>query len=138
MISAGWMGAARPRERRSFRASLALCVCPHAPFPEEQTVLSRIFAGRFLGSSAMSNASFTSRPLGTAMVGGAIAMAILDLLVRKNILTVDDVQGALTTAQSSLISSPAVQGSLDGARVIGEIKDLFARRERGQWSERRR
>ena len=85
----------------------------------------------------MSNASFTSRPLGTAMVGGAIAMAILDLLVRKNILTVDDVQGALTTAQSSLISSPAVQGSLDGARVIGEIKDLFARRERGQWNERR-
>ena len=38
----------------------------------------------------MSNTSF-SRPLGTAMVGGAIAMAILDLLVRKNILTVDDV-----------------------------------------------
>ncbi len=66
------------------------------------------------------------------MVGGAIAMAILDLLVRKNMLTVDDVQGALTTAQSSLISSPAVQGSLDGARIIGEIKDLFARRERGQ------
>jgi hypothetical protein len=90
----------------------------------------------FLGSSIMSNASF-SRPLGTAMVGGAIAMAILDLLVRKNILTADDVQGALTTAQSSLISSPAVHGSLDGARVIGEIKDLFARRERGQWNERR-
>jgi hypothetical protein len=90
----------------------------------------------FLGSSIMSNASF-SRPLGTAMVGGAIAMAILDLLVRKNILTVDDVQGALTTAQSSLISSPAVHSSLDGARVIGEIKDLFARRERGQWNERR-
>jgi hypothetical protein len=84
----------------------------------------------------MSNASL-SRPLGTAMVGGAIAMSILDLLVRKNILTVDDVQGALTTAQSSLISSPAVHGSLDGARVIGEIKDLFARRERGQWNERR-
>jgi hypothetical protein len=60
-----------------------------------------------------------------------------DLLVRKNILTIDDVQGALTTAQSSLISSPAVQGSLDGARVIGEIKDLFARRERSQWNERR-
>jgi hypothetical protein len=90
----------------------------------------------FLGSSIMSNASF-SRPLGTAMVGGAIAMALLDILVRKNILTVDDVQGALTTAQSSLISSPAVHGSLDGARVIGEIKDLFARRERGQWNERR-
>ena len=90
----------------------------------------------FLGSSIMSNASF-SRPLGTAMVGGAIAMAILDLLVRKNILTVDDVQGALTTAQSSLISSPTVHGSLDGARIIGEIKDLFARRERGQWNERR-
>ena len=46
--------------------------------------------------------------------------------MRKNILTVDDVQAVLTTAQSSLISSPAVQGSLDGARIIGEIKDLFA------------
>ncbi len=85
----------------------------------------------------MSNASFASRPLGTAMVGGAIAMAILDILVRKNILTVDDVQGALTTAQSSLIGSPAVHGSLDGARVIGEIKDIFARRERVRLSERR-
>jgi hypothetical protein len=92
--------------------------------------------GRFLGSSIMSNASLT-RPLGTTMVG-AIAMAILGLLVRKNILTVDDVQGALTTAQSSLISSPAVSGSLDGARIIGEIKDLFARRERGFLNEVRR
>src|SRR5271154_6879826 len=91
--------------------------------------------GAFLGSSVMSNASFASRPLGTAMVGGAIAMAILDLLVRKNILTVDDVQGALTTAQSSLISTPAVSGSLDGARIIGEIKDVFARRERGFLNE---
>ena len=54
----------------------------------------------------MSNASFTSRPLGTAMVGGALAMAILDLLVRKNVLTVDDAQGALKTAQSSLVNSP--------------------------------
>jgi hypothetical protein len=85
----------------------------------------------------MSEASF-SRPLGTAMVGGAIAMAILDLLVRKNILTVDDVQGALTTAQSSLIASPQVHGSLDGARLIGEIKDLVAGRGRDQRAERRR
>ena len=77
----------------------------------------------------MSNASFT-RPLGTAMVGGAIAMAILDLLVRKNILTVDDVQGALTTAQSSLISSPAVQGSLDGAGSSGRSKTVRAPRAR--------
>ncbi len=83
----------------------------------------------------MSNASLT-RPLGTAMVGGAIAMALLDLLVRKNLLTVDDVQGALKTAQSSLISSPTVHGALDGARIIGEIKDLFARGERGQRNER--
>jgi hypothetical protein len=64
-----------------------------------------------------------SRPLGTAMVGGAIAMAILDLLVRKNMLTLDDVQGALKTAQASLIASPAVAGSLDGARIIGEIAE---------------
>jgi hypothetical protein len=93
--------------------------------------------GRFVGSAIMSNTSL-SRPLGTAMVGGAIAMAVLDLLVRKNILTVDDVQGALTTAQSSLISSPTVNGSLDGARIIGEIKDLFARRERSFLNEVRR
>lgn len=84
----------------------------------------------------MSNASF-SRPLGTAMVGGAIAMAILDILVRKNILTVDDAQRVLKTAQSSLVNAPAVHGSSDGARIVGEIKDLFARRERGHWSERR-
>jgi hypothetical protein len=47
-------------------------------------------------------------------------------------------KGALTTAQSSLISSPQVHGSLDGARVIGEIKDVFARRERGFLNEVRR
>jgi hypothetical protein len=105
--------------------------------PAALSVSSRDAHRALLGSSFMSNAT-VSRPLGTAMVGGAIAMAILDLLMRKNILTVDDVQGALTTAQSSLISSPAVHGSLDGARIIGEIKDLFARRERGQWNERRR
>ena len=84
----------------------------------------------------MSNASFTSRPLGTAMVGGAIAMATLDILVQKNVLTVDDVQAVLKTAQSSLVNSPRVYGSLDGARIIGEIKDIFARRERGHWNER--
>jgi hypothetical protein len=90
-----------------------------------------------LGSSGMSNASFTSRPLGTAMVGGAIAMATLDILVQKNVLTVDDVQAVLKTAQSSLVNSPRVYGSLDGSRIIGEIKDIFAQRERGHWSERR-
>jgi hypothetical protein len=84
----------------------------------------------------MSNASFTSRPLGTALVGGALAMAILDSLVRKNVLTVDEAQGALKTAQSSL-SSPSVHGSLDAARIIGEIRDLFARREPGHRTERR-
>jgi hypothetical protein len=114
----------------------AIFLFPRLPSLAASATSLRDVERTFLGSSIMSNASF-SRPLGTAMVGGAIAMAILDLLVRKNILTVDDVQGALTTAQSSLISSPAVHGSLDGARVIGEIKDLFARRERGQWNERR-
>jgi hypothetical protein len=64
-------------------------------------------------------------------------MAILDVLVRKNVLTVDEAQGALKTAQSSLTNAPSVHGSLDGARIIGEIRDLFARRERGHWTERR-
>ena len=86
----------------------------------------------------MSNVSFTSRPLGTAMVGGAIAMAILDILVRKNVLTVDDAQGSPQDgSELSLVNAPTVHGSLDGARIIGEIKDIFAGRERGQWSERR-
>jgi hypothetical protein len=107
-------------------------------FQQERQSYLGYFTERSFGGSVMSNASLTSRPLGTAMVGGAIAMALLDLLVRKNLLTVDDVQGALTTAQSSLISSPTVHGALDGAGVIGEIKDLFARGERGRWSERRR
>lgn len=75
-----------------------------------------------------------SRPLGTAMVGGAIAMAILDLLVRKNVLTIDDVHGALKTAQGSLISSPAVAGSLDGARIIGEITEQITIIYRDKWN----
>ena len=85
----------------------------------------------------MSNASFTSRPLGTAMVGGAVAMATLEVLVQKNLLSLDDVQAVLKTAQTALVDAPAVHGSLDGARIIGEIKAIFAGRERGHWSERR-
>jgi hypothetical protein len=81
----------------------------------------------------MSNASITNLPLGTAMVGGAIAMAILDLLVKKNVLTIDDVQGALKTAEGSFINSPNVTGSVDGARIIGEMSELFTRR----WRRRR-
>jgi hypothetical protein len=124
------MGArARAGEIRFARARSFLS--PRLPFPAKD-----LHPASF-GSSAMSNASFTSRPLGTAMVGGAIAMATLDILVQKNVLTADDVQAVLKTAQSSLVNSPRVYGSLDGARIIGEIKDIFARRERGQWSERR-
>jgi hypothetical protein len=62
------------------------------------------------------------------MVGGAIAIAILRLLVKRDVLSVDDVQGALKTAQGSLVDSPAVTGSMDGARIIGEITEQFSRR----------
>jgi hypothetical protein len=75
-----------------------------------------------------------SRPLGTAMVGGALAMAILDLLVRKNVLTIDDVQGALKMAQGSLTSAPAVAGSTDGARIIGEIAEQITMRHPNKWN----
>ena len=75
-----------------------------------------------------------SRPLGTALVGGTLAMAILDLLVRKNVLTIDDVQGALKTAQGSLINSPAVAGSIDGARIIGEIAEQITVGYRDKWN----
>jgi hypothetical protein len=78
--------------------------------------------------------SIGSRPHGTAMVGGAIAMAILDLLVNKKVLTVDDVQGALKTAQGSLINAPAVSGSIDGARIIGEITEQITRRYRDKYN----
>jgi hypothetical protein len=80
----------------------------------------------------MSKASITYLPFGTTLVGGAIAMAILDLLVRKNVLTFDDVQGALKTAQGCLINSPAVAGSIEGARIIEEIEEQFAARWRKQ------
>jgi hypothetical protein len=86
----------------------------------------------------MSNASLTSRPLGTAMVGGAIAMATLEILLQKNVLNLDDVQAVLKTAQSSLVNAPTVHGSLDGARIIGEIRDLFFGRQRGFLNEVRR
>lgn len=85
----------------------------------------------------MSNVSFTSRPLGTAMVGGAVAMATLEVLVQKNLLTIDDIEAVLNTAQNALVDAPAVHGSLDGARIIGEIRAIFAGRERGHRSERR-
>jgi hypothetical protein len=80
----------------------------------------------------MSKASITYLPFGTGLVGGAIAMAILDLLLRKNVLTIDDVQGALKTAQGSLMNSPAVAGSIEGARIIEEIAEQFATRWRKQ------
>jgi len=131
------MGARARAGGGALRAG-AILFSPQLPLRAEETVSSKDLHRAFFGGSVMSNASFTSRPLGTAMVGGAIAMAILDILVRKNVLTVDDVQAVLKTAQSSLVNSPRVNGSLDGARIIGEIKDLFARRERGPLSEQRR
>ncbi len=61
------------------------------------------------------------------MVGGALAIAILNLLVKKKVLTIRDVDDALKTAQGSLISSPAVTGAVDGARILGEIREHFRR-----------
>jgi hypothetical protein len=66
------------------------------------------------------------------MVGGAIAIAILDLLVKKRVLTIDDVKSALRKAQGSLGDAPAgaVAGASDGARIIGEITEQYDRRRR--------
>jgi hypothetical protein len=80
----------------------------------------------------MSKASITYLPFGTGLVGGAIAMAILDLLLKKNVLTFDDVQKALKTAQGSLKDSPTVAGSSEGARIIEEIVEQFTTRWRKQ------
>jgi hypothetical protein len=80
----------------------------------------------------MAKASITYLPFGTGLVGGAIAMAILDLLLQKNVLTLDDVQGALKTAQGSLMDSPAVAGSIEGARIIEEIAEQLTTRWRKQ------
>ena len=59
-------------------------------------------------------------------------MATLDLLVQKNVLTVDDAQAVLKTAQSSLVNSPRVYGSLDGAENFsrGDQRHLRATRAR--------
>jgi hypothetical protein len=59
-------------------------------------------------------------------------MAILDLLVKKNVITFDDVQSALKAAQGCLKTSPAVTGSLEGERIIEEITQQFATRWRKQ------
>lgn len=79
----------------------------------------------------MSYASKSVGPSGIAMAGGAIAIAILDLLVKKRVLTIDDVRCALRKAQGSLGDTPAVAGASDGARIIGEITEHYDRRRRG-------
>jgi hypothetical protein len=62
------------------------------------------------------------------MVGGAIAVAILRLLVKKNVLSIADVRGVLKTAQRSLACSPAVTGAVDGARIVAEIAEQLSGR----------
>jgi hypothetical protein len=64
----------------------------------------------------------------SAMVGGAIAVAILRLLVKKNVLSTADVRGVLKTAQRSLACSPAVTGTVDGAKIIAEIAEQLSGR----------
>ena len=126
-------GGARPRQAEAFRVGAILCLSRR--FQQHERLTSGCSPGAFgefldvernRQSPARNGHGRRSHRHGDFRPAGA-----------ENILTVDDVQGALTTAQSSLISSPAAHGSLDGAKIIGEIKDLFARRERGQWNERR-
>ncbi len=75
-----------------------------------------------------------SYPSGIALAGGAIAIAILDLLVKKRVLTIDDVNGALRAAQGSLVNAPFVAGSLDGARIVAEITEQYSLRQyRSRW-----
>ena len=78
----------------------------------------------------MSHASASNSvdPSGLALVGGAIAIAILRLLVKKDVLSIDDVRGVLKTAQRSLACSPAVTGSIDGASIIAEINEQLSGR----------
>lgn len=76
----------------------------------------------------MSHASNSVCPSAPGLVGGALAMAILDLLVKKKILTLDDAQRVLLTAQNALIRSAPVAGSIDGARIIGEMTEQVAGR----------
>ena len=78
----------------------------------------------------MSYAYKSVGPSGIAMVGGAVAIAILDLLVKKRVLTIDDVESALRKAQVSLGDAPAVAGACDGTRIIGEITERYDRRRR--------
>ena len=65
-------------------------------------------------------------PSATALVGGAIAVAILRLLVQKNLLSIADARGVLKSAQRSLACSPAVAGSVDGATIIAEITEQIS------------
>ena len=80
----------------------------------------------------MSKASITYLPFGTALVSGAIVMAILDVLIKKNVLTFVVVHSALKAAQGCLKASPAVTGSLEGDRIIEEVTEQLATRWRKQ------
>ena len=81
LISSETDGGARPRERQAFRAG-AIFLSSSTRRLRARWSFPKGSRPAFLGSSIMSNASF-SRPLGTAMVGGAIAMATLEVLVPK-------------------------------------------------------
>jgi trans-aconitate methyltransferase len=50
--------------------------------------------------------------------GGAVALALVDRLVAKNILTPDDAKAILADAQKRAMIFP---DGVEGARVVGEI-----------------
>ena len=71
----------------------------------------------------------TSDAMGTALAGGAIAAALLEVLYDKGLLTLEDSRSVLDRAAHGLTPVIHSPGGFDAARVIGDL-------QRGKFSAR--
>ncbi len=56
-----------------------------------------------------------------AIAGGAIAIALIDRLIAKKLLTADEARVILTNAQTRLQPFLDVPDAVEGARIIGGV-----------------
>jgi hypothetical protein len=67
-------------------------------------------------------------PLGTAIATGTILAALMDLLIKKDVLTIPEVRSVLETAMKEIGPRTAMTGGLDAAQFIGELQRYFSER----------
>ena len=142
-LSARRMGAARPREQpKLFARARFFCLSRIYRFGRMGKRFDRRSDGQAFGEFSHVERVLHQPPArnGHGQGGADRDGDPRPSGAKKNILTVDDVRGALTTAQSSLISSPTVHGFSRRCIQSSSARSkerLFARRERGHRNERR-